>query len=711
LLSLLAAKVLRGQSIGRSSSSNSEMLVDYFARRLASRAEEMKAERSAVRGTSQVQKRNHAVRTKLQQMLGPAFAKCPLAPRQTAVLERGHYRIENVLFQSRPDFWVPANVYVPANSPGPFPAVTIQRGHFNAERMSPDYQQLYVDLVENGFVVLTFDPIGQGERRQHYKSEEETLDEALSPTLEHCAIGGLLLLIGESAAGHFAWDGIRAIDYLASRSDVSANRIGVADHTDTGWNSAFLCALDRRVKAAALHIHGSARRWPLDPLSWNLIDDPEQQLFPAAKLGVDQLDILAAIAPAPLLALFEDQTNDFEPAAIYLRNCYNFLHTPQRFAIERAKPSRPWPRDLRLASVRWLKKWLSAGEGPAAEAEITPERYSSLRVTPTSGQQALGQPIYGYVSNVVSQLGPGNPPSLADLTKLRTDLQKVIGPRYARASFGAVETYSQLLGTFRISRLEFTSESGIRIPAILYRPLQEASSCFVYAAGDVTSVGEDFDDDDDSPEPDAENPLYAFARKMVDRSVTVLAVDVRGIGLTRPAAPRRDYRGKYEHMHNSDVAIANMAWSLGESLFAMRVKDVLRAVEFASQYGRVHLVGLDMAALWALVAAALDPGIVSVSLQGGLASFRMLAEHGRFLHSPSQFIPGMLKSMDLPQIAALIAPRRLSILSSVDHMMVALNPDDARMTYEWTRVVYQLYGADLNFRIGEDKNLADAVDG
>jgi pimeloyl-ACP methyl ester carboxylesterase len=64
-------------------------------------------------------------------------------------------------------------------------------------------------------------------------------------------------------------------------------------------------------------------------------------------------------------------------------------------------------------------------------------------------------------------------------------------------------------------------------------------------------------------------------------------------------------------------AIANMAWSLGESLFAMRVKDLLRAVEFGSQFGNVHLVGLDMGALWAIVAAALDPGIASVSTQGG----------------------------------------------------------------------------------------------
>src|SRR6476646_9897570 len=99
LLSLLATAAVRGQSAGRPLAANSEMLVEYFARRLRLRAEEMEAERSAIHTKSQIQKRNQGVRLKLQQMLGPAFAKCPLAPRRTAVLERGEYRIENVLFQ------------------------------------------------------------------------------------------------------------------------------------------------------------------------------------------------------------------------------------------------------------------------------------------------------------------------------------------------------------------------------------------------------------------------------------------------------------------------------------------------------------------------------------------------------------------------------------------------------------------------------------
>ena len=101
-------------------------------------------------------------------------------------------------------------------------------------------------------------------------------DELLSPTLEHCVIGGLLSLIGESAAGWFAWDGMRAVDYLMNRPEVDRTKIGCADHTDTGYSSLFHCALDERIQCASIHAHGAGRRWPIDTALWNITDDPEQ---------------------------------------------------------------------------------------------------------------------------------------------------------------------------------------------------------------------------------------------------------------------------------------------------------------------------------------------------------------------------------------------------------------------------------------------------
>ncbi len=188
------------------------MLLAYLRRRLE---DENPRERRAREGPhgSRCGSPQPVRANQLREMAGSLPGPARLAARTTRVIERAGYRIENILFQSQTDYWIPANLYLPTTRSGPFPAIVIQRGHFNAERMSPDYQQLYFDLVQNGFAVLSYDSIGQGERRQYYAGDE-AFEELLSPTLEHCAIGGLLSLIGESTAGWFVADGMRAVDYF-----------------------------------------------------------------------------------------------------------------------------------------------------------------------------------------------------------------------------------------------------------------------------------------------------------------------------------------------------------------------------------------------------------------------------------------------------------------------------------------------------------------
>src|SRR5260370_27849776 len=164
-----ALGLARAQAVGLYSAEMPNMAVQNLAQRLNDAALRMDAARGKIRTASQLHTRNQLVRSQLRKMLEPFPAGGPLNPRTTRVIERKGYRIENVRFQSQPDYWIPANVYVPSNGSGPFPAVVMQRGHFNAERMSPDYQQMYFDFVSHGFVVLAFDPIGQGARRQHYE--------------------------------------------------------------------------------------------------------------------------------------------------------------------------------------------------------------------------------------------------------------------------------------------------------------------------------------------------------------------------------------------------------------------------------------------------------------------------------------------------------------------------------------------------------------
>ncbi|MHC4431258.1 MAG: hypothetical protein ACYTBS_05410 [Planctomycetota bacterium] len=107
------------------------------------------------------------VREKIQQSFGPWPEKTPLKPRVTGTVERDAYKIENIIFESRPNFLVTANLYIPKGRAFPLPGVVGTCGHSATGKMINLYQSFAQGLARQGYVVLIYDPIGQGERLQY----------------------------------------------------------------------------------------------------------------------------------------------------------------------------------------------------------------------------------------------------------------------------------------------------------------------------------------------------------------------------------------------------------------------------------------------------------------------------------------------------------------------------------------------------------------
>ena len=143
-----------------------DMLLTHLSGKLNALAAKWDAERAKIRTAADLEARNRFVREKFRQMIHGLPERNALNPVVTATHQREGYRIENVMFQSRPNFWVTGNLYVPTRGEGPFPAVISPCGHYALARMDPEYQFAYLNMVHSGFVVLAYDPIGQGERRQ-----------------------------------------------------------------------------------------------------------------------------------------------------------------------------------------------------------------------------------------------------------------------------------------------------------------------------------------------------------------------------------------------------------------------------------------------------------------------------------------------------------------------------------------------------------------
>jgi len=211
-----------------------DMLLNYLVRRLNALSNRWDQDRTRITEPVQIEARNRFVREKLLEMIHGLPERTPLNPRVVRSFDREGYRVQNVMFQSRPDLWVPGNLYVPTSGKGPYPGIISPCGHYMLARMDPALQYAYINLARNGFVVLAYDPIGQGERRYYRNPVTNTTEVSEDPVFEHSMPGQLMLLIGENLTQMRIWDGIRAIDYLLTRPEVDSQKVGCTGHSGGG---------------------------------------------------------------------------------------------------------------------------------------------------------------------------------------------------------------------------------------------------------------------------------------------------------------------------------------------------------------------------------------------------------------------------------------------------------------------------------------------
>ena len=116
-------------------------------------------------------RRKAYVRKTMTEAIGGFPERTPLKPRVVGVLERDDYKIEKIVFESQPNFYVTANLYLPKTGTGPYPAVLYPLGHERGGKSHHAWQRNLIGFARKGFVALTWDPIGQGERYQIYDED------------------------------------------------------------------------------------------------------------------------------------------------------------------------------------------------------------------------------------------------------------------------------------------------------------------------------------------------------------------------------------------------------------------------------------------------------------------------------------------------------------------------------------------------------------
>src|SRR6266567_1254720 len=235
----------------------------------------------------------------LIRMLGglPAH-KTPLNPHITGKIQMDGFHIENVIFESLPGVYVSALVYLPDDESKKHPGMLVPAGHSSSGKAY--YQAICQRLVQRGYVVISWDPIGQGERSQFWDAKKSRSRYNLI-CAEHAVLGNLAYLAGTNLARWEIWDGIRALDYLVTRTEVDPERISITGTSGGGFQAADIAALDPRIKVAAPSCYITAlpmrvyNRIFKDPDS-----DPEQDLYGMISNGVDHPGLLFLMYPRPI---------------------------------------------------------------------------------------------------------------------------------------------------------------------------------------------------------------------------------------------------------------------------------------------------------------------------------------------------------------------------------------------------------------------------
>jgi dienelactone hydrolase len=627
------------------------MVQEYFVAQVREVERQANARRTGLRSKRDAEAYVREVRGKIQQCFGPWPERTPLNARITGIVERDVYRIEKVIFESRPHFPVTANLYLPKDRPFPLPGVVGTCGHSATGKAGETYQAFAQGLARLGYVVLLFDPIGQGERLQYVTAELKSRHG--TGVREHLHAGNQQFLVGEFFGSWRTWDGIRALDYLLTRPEVDPAQVGVTGNSGGGTTTAWLCGVESRWAMAAPSCFITTFRRNLEN---ELPADTEQCPPRALALGLDHADFVAALAPKPVIML--DQEKDYfdvrglEEAYERLRPLYRLLGHERNIGMFLGPDYHGFSQPVREAMYRWFND-VTRISTARAEPAIALETERELWCTPR-GQVAVDgvRTVFSFTREASAgwrqrRGAVGGEPlrqAVAEMLRL---------PRREGAPDFRILRPSRSRGYPKSYAATYAVETEPGIFALVYRlddaplmsrPPRGPKRALLYVSHRSADVEL------------REEPLIAdLIRREPDSAV--FACDVRGIGESQPNTCGVDFLDSY----GPDYFYAIHALMLDRPYVGQKTHDVLRVVEWlrASGHAEIHLVGKGWGALPATFAALLSSDVTQVTLKNALTSYSDVAEAEDYDWPLSCFAPGVLRRFDLPDCYRALASKHL----------------------------------------------------
>ncbi len=650
------------------------MLPDYVNAQAKALLAERARKIQSFTSPQQVTERKAYIRARMMETLGGAFPeRTPLNARTVGTIQREGYKIEKVIFESQPKFYVTTSLYLPTRGRGPFPAILFPLGHEEGAKAHDTWQQVLGSFAQKGYVALAWDQIGQGERVQMYDADFGE-SKVRHSTTEHTILGIQCLLTGDNLARYTIWDGIRALDYLLSRPEVDATRIGLTGNSGGGTHTSYLAALEDRIHVAAPSCFITSWTALLDTIG---PQDAEQNLVPWIGAGLDHGDFIYAFAPRPFLMLSAIRDffsiNGARSTYREAQGIYKLMGVPEKLSMVEVDDGHGYSKPRRLAAYRWFGRWLKGVDDQEPEPNVVMATEEELFCT-EAGQvtESLGgETVFTLNQKRAEQLRPKGRPVAPE--ELRNRVRKLTAFEAPKNTL-VVKPYGEIARAgYRIEKFVYESEPGIHIPALLFVPeggsARKPAMIYVHGRGKSAAAA-------------AGGEIEQF----VKAGLIVLAIDVRGLGETRS----RNTEGNDDFpVYFGDFESAMTALHIGRPLVGMRMTDVLRGVDLLAarpdvERTKIYGFGKDAGAIPLLHAAAMDDRISKIALEGMLASYQTLIQQRIHRQIFEQVIPGVLRSYDLPDVVAAIAPRQVWLVNGVNALGQQMRLAEVKKQYAAT---------------------------
>jgi cephalosporin-C deacetylase-like acetyl esterase len=331
------------------------------------------------------QKRS-ALKEQYFEMLGlwPLPEKTPLHATITGTLEHGDVVIDRLHFQSKPGLYVTGNLYRPKGNDKKLPAILYVCGHSGKGRdgNKTAFQDHGAWFAKHGYVCLVIDTLQLGEVPGVHHGTYGIRNENYAIKRDQVENRWWWHSRGYTPAGVECWNGVRAIDYLLTRSDVDAEKIGVTGISGGGAATIWIAAADERVKVA-VPVSGMSDLESY--VSNKVINGHCDCMLMINTYNWEWTTIAALIAPRPMLFANSDNDSIFpmdgnRRIIERLRKAYKMYDKLDLVDEYVSKGGHAYRPDLRVAIFSFINKHLKGDASPVQDVDWKDLPGKDLRV-------------------------------------------------------------------------------------------------------------------------------------------------------------------------------------------------------------------------------------------------------------------------------------------------------------------------------------------